>query len=63
MNNNNEREVYYKGKRIDNKALPYWLENKLNTILDDFEDGQNAVVDGYEVLQHGAFMIKRKCQQ
>lgn len=57
-----EREIYLDGKKIDASVrLPFWLENKLDIALDDFEDGNNAIENGYEVYSYGCFTIKRKC--
>ena len=59
-----EREIYIDGKIPDwGRELPYWIDNPLRTAIDAFEDGGNAIEDGYEGYKSGRFTIRRKCAE
>jgi hypothetical protein len=59
-----EREIYIDGKRLmDGQELPYWISNPLSTVIDEFEDDENEIIDGYEVYKCGRFTIRRKCAE
>ena len=61
----NKREIYFNKKKlgpVDFEKMPIDISNKLDIILDDFEDGNNKIVDGYETMTYSEFTIKRKCQ-
>jgi len=63
-NINEEREIYIDGKIFDlERELPYWIDNPLRTAIDAFEDGGNAIENGYEVYKSGRFTIRRKCAE
>lgn len=61
---NEEREVFLKGKKLphNTEGFPFELQNELDNILDDFEEGFNEVnkEEEYEFLQVGDFEVRRK---
>ncbi len=55
-----KRHIYYKGKKVTEKTkLP---QNKLDKVVDSFEDGGNSLVNGYEFYQYGDFKVIRKVE-
>jgi uncharacterized protein YacL (UPF0231 family) len=56
----NEREIYINGELYTGQMLSIDDDNALSKVIDFFEDGNNPVIDGYEVYSQGKFTIKRK---
>lgn len=58
-----DRLVYFDDELFDMNEYPLLDSDQqltLDNLIDSFEDGGNELIEGYECLKRGKFMVKRK---
>lgn len=55
-----EREIFYNDEPLESQTLTIEEQNILDLAIDIFEEGGNIYENGYEILDHNVFRIRRK---